>query len=93
MKIPDTKKNIANMDYDELAKLLQERAKAMMKAKSVQSAVVFGTLGRRFADAAREIDTYAINEAAIANMIQTAPTEAAAWADKKMEALTSEEKK
>jgi hypothetical protein len=87
------KPSLATMSYDALAATLQERAKAMMAARNVNSAVVFGTLARRFTDAARELSTYSINEAAIAQMITENPDEAQNWAKEKLDSLATEAQK
>lgn len=82
--------SLATMSFDELAKLLQDRAKTMMAASNYQNAVIFGVLARRFADAAREIDTYALNEAAIANMVLEGDSTATEWAEKKLKTLSQQ---
>ena len=86
----EKRQNLATMGFDELADSLRDRAKTMMANKNVNGAVVFGTLARRFSDAAREIETYSLNEAAIASMIIANDGQAEEWANRKIETLTAD---
>lgn len=86
----DKKQNIATMSFDELGASLRTRAKKMMSDKNVNGALVFGTLARRFTEAARMIDGYELTEAAVATMIENDEGAAKDWAKKKLEKLTAD---